>query len=252
MKIKKIAFLIIILITGLFIINVDAKSIGFGLGKTGNNQVPNIPDSYLKMFKENKTYYTGDLNSNKIYLTFDCGYENGNTIAILDSLKEANVEACFFITGHYLNTNEELVKRMIDEGHVVANHSNKHKDFTKISNDAIKKELEELEEMFFFFFNQHMPKLLRLLAGVFNQNVLEYTSNLGYVNLFWSVAYKDWEEDKVYGNLYAHNIIKDKVHNGAIILLHAVSKDNANDLAQIIKTLQNNYEFASVNDFIKI
>ena len=97
-----------------------------------------------------------------------------------------------------------------------------------------------------------MPKLLRLPAGVFNQNVLEYTSNLGYVNLFWSVAYKDWEEDKVYGNLYAHNIIKDKVHNGAIILLHAVSKDNANDLAQIIKTLQNNYEFASVNDFIKI
>ena len=187
-----------------------------------------------------------------ICLTFDEGYENGYTAQILDVLKENNVPAAFFVTGPYLDKEEELVRRMFDEGHIVGNHTVHHPSMPQLeSTDKAAEEVVKLTEMCKEKYGQDM-KYFRPPRGEYSERTLRLTSDLGYTNVFWSFAYKDWDVKNQKGTEYAYDQIKKGVHDGAVLLLHAVSKDNADVLDRVIKDLKSEgYHFRSLDEFGK-
>jgi peptidoglycan-N-acetylmuramic acid deacetylase len=190
--------------------------------------------------------YIGNTNEKTIYLTFDEGYENGYTKQILDVLKANNVKAHFFITGAYLKDQPELVKRMIAEGHIVGNHSVNHPSLPEVSTEQVKQEIQGLESQLKQVVNYDMY-LLRPPRGEWSERTLKITEDLGYKTVFWSMAYQDWLVDQQKGWQHAHNHVMSNIHNGAVILLHAVSSDNANALDQIIKDLKSQgYSFSVI------
>ena len=240
-KIKILSINMLLFCSIFFAINVEAY--GFGYKKNKTNSQPDI-GIYNSILASTNSIYVGSTDSKNIYLTFDCGYENGYTTKILDILKDKKVNATFFITGHYLKSATDLVLRMINEGHVVANHSDKHKDITKISDEEIKKDIVDLETKYNYLTGKDITRFYRPPAGTFDKESLMVVSDLGYKTMFWSVAYPDWNHNK--GVLFAVNEVVSNIHNGAIILLHAVSNDNAMALAIIIDKLQNlGYKFTS-------
>jgi peptidoglycan-N-acetylmuramic acid deacetylase len=174
----------------------DGNAYGFGVKKNDKNIQPDI-GFYKSILEENNAIYVGNKNSKKIYLTFDCGYENGFTERILDVLENQNVPAVFFVTGHYITSAPNLVLRMKEDGHAIGNHSNKHKDITKISEEEIKKEVVELESMYTKLTGSNIDPFYRPPEGSFDGKSLATIKKLGYTTLFWSLAYKDWEKDVV-------------------------------------------------------
>ena len=184
-----------------------------------------------------------------LYLTFDEGYENGYTPKILDILKENKVPAAFFITGSYLKHHEDLVKRMVEEGHIVANHTVTHPSMPGVFDEKkLEEEILGVERAFYEAFQKNM-KYLRPPKGEYSERTLAITQNLGYQTVFWSFAYRDWETDKQKGADYAYKNVMGGIHNGAILLLHAVSQDNAEALERIIKDArEKGYEFKSLDD----
>lgn len=182
-----------------------------------------------------------------IYLTFDEGYENGYTGQILDTLKEKNVKATFFITGPYLNKEIDLVTRMVNEGHTVGNHTVNHPSMPSLTDEKVESEVLDLDRKFYDTFGKSM-KYLRPPMGEFSERTLSITKSLGYTNVFWSFAYRDWEVDNQKGTEYAYNTVINALHPGEVMLLHAVSKDNANALGDIIDTARDmGYEFGELN-----
>lgn len=220
----------------------------WGIVRNKNNQPPN-PSAGLKDVLENHGgKYLGDTSKKTIYLTLDEGYENGYTPVILDTLKQKGVKACFFITGPYLAKHMDLVERMVSEGHVVGNHTVNHPSLPTISSERIEKELIELDRVFCEKFGKNM-KFLRPPKGEFNERSLDVARRLGYTTIMWSFAYDDWDVNKQRGADYAYNMVINNLHNGAILLLHAVSKDNANALGRIIdKARELGYEFESLEN----
>ena len=196
--------------------------------------------------------YLGNTEEKIIYLTFDEGYENGYTSKILDVLFENKVNAIFFITGPYLEKEEALIQRMIDEGHAVGNHSINHKSLPMITDEEIDREITGLDRRFFERFGKNMV-FLRPPKGEYSERSLKITSDLGYTNVFWSFAYDDWATNNQRGWEFAYDKVIRNLHNGAIILLHAVSSDNAEALDAIISEARNQgYEFGNVFDLQKI
>ena len=190
-------------------------------------------------------------NSEKpyIYLTFDMGYEAGYTEKILEVLKLNDVKATFFITAHYVNTHPELVKRMIDEGHIVGNHTVNHKSMPTCNLDTIKKEVMDLHTAIYEKFGYEM-KYIRPPKGEYSEKTLAYCNTLNYQTVMWSFAYDDWDEKKQGREEYGKKKILDNLHNGEIMLLHATSKDNSNILDEIIKEAKHKgYEFKSLEEF---
>jgi peptidoglycan-N-acetylmuramic acid deacetylase len=178
----------------------------------------------------------------------DEGYENGYTSGILDTLKEKGVQCTFFITKQYLDKNEKLVKRMIDEGHIVGNHTVSHPSLPTISNEKVLYEIKTLHDAVLDKFSYKMT-YFRTPSGEFSETVLSIINSLDYKTVFWSFAYRDWETDNQKGTEYALNTVTNGIHNGCILLLHAVSKDNANALPTIIDSLKNKgYNFSSLNN----
>lgn len=193
-------------------------------------------------------YYMGT-EEKTLYLTFDEGYENGYTGKILDVLKEKQVPAAFFVTGPYLKTETELVRRMLDEGHIVGNHSINHPSMPDLSPDEIEHELCGLDLMLYECYGASM-KYLRPPRGEYSTATLEASTRLGYIPVFWSVAYVDWNTDKVMGADYALNSVISQLHDGAVILLHAVSADNAGAMASIIdRARELGYTFKSLDEY---
>lgn len=227
---------------------LDNKVCGFGFSKAQKGQVPDI-GSYAKLIDNAKALYVGDTSQKKLYLTFDEGYENGYTAQILDTLKEKNCPAAFFVTGDYLKRESALIDRMIEEGHIVGNHTWSHPTLPKIEDEVkFKEELSKLDD---YLVENHGVKTtyFRFPNGEFSERSLKMVEDMGYKTVFWSVAYKDWERDVSRGTEYAVDNVVNHVHNGAILLLHAVSKDNAEALGQIIDTLRaEGYEFCSLDD----
>ena len=193
--------------------------------------------------------YLGDTSKKVVYLTFDEGYENGYTSRILDTLKENNVKAAFFITMPYLKKEAALVDRMIKEGHIVGNHTVHHPSMPEIADDKkLENEMLDLDISFKEMTGKDM-KYLRPPKGEFSERTLKISKNLGYRNVFWSFAYADWDVNKQKGSQYAYNIVIDNIHSGAILLLHAVSKDNTEALGSIIKELKaQGYTFGTLDD----
>ncbi len=223
---------------------------GWGL-KKNVNAPPEVPENIQNLLAAYGGIYI-DHTPRTLYLTFDEGYENGYTAKILDVLKENNVKAAFFVTGPYLEKETELVKRMFDEGHVVGNHTVNHPSMPRLdSTEAVAKEMTELNEMCQEKYGQTMH-FFRPPRGEYSERTLKISQDLGYTNVFWSFAYKDWETDNQKGTDYAYEQITKGVHDGAVLLLHAVSKDNAEVLDRVIKDLKSEgYRFKSLEDFGK-
>ena len=164
-------------------------------------------------------------------------------------LKENDVKATFFLTAHYINTQENLVKEMIEQGHIVGNHTVNHKSMPDLTDDKIKTEVMDLHTVVYQKFGYEM-KYIRPPKGEFSERTIDITNRLGYTTVMWSIAYDDWDENKQDRQEYAKKKILDNIHPGAVILLHGNSKDNTNILADVIKEVRNmGYEFKSLDQF---
>lgn len=224
-------------------------SSNWGLSFQKDNPIP-MGNASVENLKKLDTFYLGDTSKKKIYLTFDAGYENGFTPSILDTLKENNVKATFFLVGNYLKTSPDLVKRMLEDGHLVGNHTFNHPDMSKISDmQSFKNEIESLEKLYKETTGQDIKKLYRPPQGKYNEENLKMAKELGYKTYFWSLAYVDWLTDKQPSKKLAMEKLS-RIHPGAIVLLHSTSKTNAeilNDLIQ--KWKAEGYEFGSLEEF---
>ena len=183
-------------------------------------------------------YYLGDINRRDIFLTFDEGYENGYTAKILDVLLEKDVPAAFFVTKSYIERNPELIQRMIEEGHVVGNHSVSHKSSPSLTDEELRWEIEETARFYKAQTGQDMPGLFRPPMGEYSARTLQITQDLGCKTIFWSFAYQDWLVDQQPTAAYAFEEIVSHMHNGAVPLLHAVSQANTEALPDVIDALR--------------
>ncbi|WP_374700817.1 delta-lactam-biosynthetic de-N-acetylase [Paenibacillus barengoltzii] len=220
----------------------------FGFKKSVGGQLPSINEEGFKdIIDKHGAIFFGDPASKALFLTFDNGYENGYTAPILDTLKAKKVPAIFFVTGHYIKDQPELLKRMVAEGHLIGNHSWSHPDMTTISDAQIREELEKVKSATAKVTGQAKMDFLRPPRGIFSDRTLRVTKELGYTNVFWSVAYKDWDVNDQRGADYAYQKVVSQLHPGAVILLHSVSKDNAAALGAIIdEARRQGYEFKSL------
>lgn len=205
--------------------------------KPNGNEPPTTDSEYIKLLDKYDGAWIGDTSKKTIYLTFDNGYEEGYTKEILNVLDKKNVPAAFFITGQYIKDQPKIVKRMVKEGHIVGNHSWGHPDLSKISDKKYKEEIKRLDMAFHELTGKHM-KYLRPPRGTFSKRALELGYKMGYHNIFWSFAYVDWLTDQQKGKKHAYKSIMKRVHPGAIMLLHTVSKDNAKALPKVIDDLR--------------
>lgn len=208
--------------------------------------------AYNKQFGAYNAVFV-DEESKGVYLTFDMGYENGFTPQILDTLKEKNVKGVFFLTGHYAKSAPELVQRMIDEGHVLGNHSWGHpEDITSLPLSEVDASIMDLHTYIAENFGGYEMKLWRFPAGTFSEQTLRVAQSEGYRSVFWSFAYKDWLVDAQPDPAAATETMLKKAHPGAIYLIHAVSKTNADILGDVIDQLQaKGYAIEDPNGLIK-
>jgi peptidoglycan-N-acetylmuramic acid deacetylase len=186
-----------------------------------------------------------------IYLTFDAGYESDLTAGILDTLKAHKVPAAFFLVGTYIRDWPDLIKRMVEEGHIVANHSMSHPDMTKLGEEAFRKELAKVEDIYRNVVGQEIPRFYRPPRGIYNEANLKMAKELGYTTVFWSLAYRDWEKDNQPTRAQAFEKLVPRIHPGAIILLHNTSKTNALILDELLTKYKDlGYRFASLEELL--
>lgn len=236
--------------TFLFIIsfNITVGAAGWGFRKNPNHTPPEI-GSYAQEIEGTNSFYVGSSNEKKIYLTFDAGYDNGNLAGILDTLKDKKVQATFFVTGDFVNRFQDLTKRMVEEGHIVANHSYSHKNITSQTKEELENDLKKLEDSFQKVTGKEMTKVFRPPKGEFDRNSLMNLKELGYKTVFWSIAFKDWSEEHQRGKEYSYKSVIDNLHPGAIILMHTVSTSNKEALPEIIDEIRNQgYELSPVTE----
>lgn len=228
--------------------NPSQQAFHFGFKKSKDGQLPSINEEGFKdILEKHEAIFLGDTKQKDIYLTFDNGYENGYTAKILDVLRDKKVPTIFFITGHYVKDQPELVQRMVSEGHLVGNHSWSHPDVTTISNEQLKNELLKVKTAVADITNQKEMAYVRAPRGIFNESMLAESRAEGYTNVFWSVAYKDWDPATQKGSEYAYTQVMKQLHPGAVILLHSVSKDNTEAMGRIIDDARKQgYEFKSL------
>lgn len=224
----------------------------FGFKKSVNGRLPSIDEEGFKdIITKHGALFLGDTSKKDLFLTFDNGYENGFTSKILDTLKAKNVPATFFVTGHYVKDQPELMKRMVSEGHIVGNHSWSHPDMSQLSEGQIKLELDKVKDQVMLLTGQKEMNYLRAPRGIFNERVLAASKQYGYTNVFWSVAYKDWDVNAQRGSQFAYSEVIKQLHPGAIILLHSVSKDNTEALGNIVdEARRQGYEFKSLDELM--
>lgn len=220
---------------------LSTKAQGWGPGtQSGEDKRPYGALSAQEKYGKYDAYYIAEADG-RIFLTFDEGYENGYTPSILDTLKEKEVKAVFFVTQDYVKRNADLVQRMIDEGHIVGNHSWTHpaspNSLPTLSMEQVEKEIMQLHNYVKEHFNYTMT-LFRPPEGAFSEQTLALTQKLGYKSVFWSFAYKDWDVKNQIGSDAAYKKVTGSMHDGGIFLLHAVSKDNAAILPAVIDAFQ--------------
>ena len=214
------------------VLSSAAENWGLSFPEKGKTPVGNATSEELAAYN---AWFAASPEENIIYLTFDCGYENGNTEPILDALKKHDVKATFFVVGNFLETSPEIVKRMIAEGHMVGNHTYHHLDMSSISSmDAFKKETQDVENLFEQITGTPITKFYRPPQGKYNIENLKMAQELGYHTFFWSLAYVDWYQDKQPTKDEAFGKLLKRIHPGAIVLLHSTSSTNAQILDELL------------------
>ena len=204
----------------------------------------------MEQLRQYDAAYLGDTREKVLYLTFDAGYENGCTEQVLDTLKKHQVSAAFFLVGNYIERNADLVRRMVEEGHIVGNHTMHHYDMSKLSQkETFSRELTDLEELFRQTTGKELPKFYRPPQGVYSQDNLKMAKELGYKTVFWSLAYVDWLNDKQPTREEAFRKLLPRTHNGAVVLLHSTSKTNAEILDDLLTQWENlGYRFGTLEE----
>lgn len=211
-----------------------ASSGNWGLSFQEEGQCPQ-GNASIEELAEYNAYYAQDTEEKVLYLTFDAGYENGNTETILNALKKHNVSATFFVVGTYIESEPELIQRMIDEGHTVGNHTWHHPNMSGIETmEEFKKELTDVEDAFRQTTGQEMTKYYRPPQGIYSESNLEMAKELGYQTFFWSLAYVDWYADDQPTKEEAFDKLLGRIHPGAIVLLHSTSSTNAEILDELL------------------
>ena len=211
---------------------------------------PPIGNAGRDQLKACDAAYLGDTSRKRLYLTFDAGYENGCTEKILDVLKQQQVPAAFFLVGNYIEKNADLVRRMTEEGHIVGNHTMHHQDMSKLSDKAaFSKELQDLENLYRETTGRDLPKYYRPPQGIYSEENLKMAQELGYKNVFWSLAYVDWNQDSQPAKEEAFAKLLPRTHPGAVVLLHSTSRTNAEILEELIeKWKAEGYTFGTVEE----
>ena len=214
-----------------------------------------IADENMNFIEKYDGYYVdkkhGDSDKEKVvYLTFDAGYENGNVTKILDVLKEENVPGAFFILGHLIERNTDVVERMANEGHLVCNHTAHHHDMSRVSSKGeFERELKSLEKLYIEKTGKELSKYYRPPEGRFSEKSMQYAKDLGYKTIFWSIAYADWDNEKQMAEDKAKEKILENLHNGAVILLHPTSETNARILKDLIREIKvSGYRFGTLDE----
>lgn len=225
---------------------------GWGLSFPAEGQAPLGPVSAEKLAGLDAAYLDPD-GGKVLYLTFDAGYENGYTAQILEVLKKQEVPAAFFLVGDYLERNADLVRQMVQDGHIVGNHTKSHPDMSKAtSREAFARELQGVEELYADITGQTLPKFYRPPQGLYSQENLEMAKELGYKTVFWSLAYADWDNKNQPSRETAMEKLTGRIHNGAVVLLHSTSKTNAEVLDELLTTWENKgFRFLSIEDLFQ-
>lgn len=208
------------------------SSWGLSFQEEGKAPVGNASAADLKKLD---AYYINETEDKVLYLTFDCGFENGNTPAILDALKKHKAPATFFIVGNYMESSPELVKRMVEEGHTVGNHTYHHPDMSRMgTKEDFSEELKSLEELYEETIGQPMAPYYRPPQGIYSESNLKMAQELGYKTIFWSLAYVDWDADNQPSHEEAFSKLTSRVHPGAVVLLHNTSQTNGEILDELL------------------
>ena len=223
------------------------SSWGLSFQEEGKAPVGNAKAEDLKKLD---AYYINETEEKVLYLTFDCGFENGNTPAILDALKKHQAPATFFIVGNYMETSPELVKRMVEEGHTVGNHTYHHPDMSKMgTKEDFSAELKSLEKLYEETIGQPMAPYYRPPQGIYSETNLKMAQELGYKTIFWSLAYVDWNQDKQPTKEEAFEKLLGRIHPGAVVLLHNTSSTNGQILDELLTKWEDmGYRFCPLSE----
>jgi len=228
---------------------LNSEDWGLSFGGPGTQPVGNASPEDLAWYD---AYFMGDGSEKVIYLTFDCGYENGNTAPILDALKKHNATATFFVVGHFLETAPDLVKRMVEEGHIVGNHTYHHPDMSSISDlDAFQKELDDVADSFYEITGTTLSPFYRPPQGKANAENIKMAQQLGYNTIFWSLAYVDWDTQNQPSHDAAFDKLTSRIHPGAVVLLHNTSQTNGEILDELLTKWEDmGYSFQPLSELI--
>lgn len=230
----------------------SSQSSNWGLSFQEEGKRP-VGNATIEELSRYDAFYAENTEEKKIYLTFDAGYENGNTPAILDALKKHEAPATFFVVGNFISENQELIKRMEAEGHIVGNHTMTHPDMSKISTqESFQKELSGVEDIYKEITGKEMTKFYRPPQGIYSTLNLSMAKEMGYHTFFWSLAYVDWYQDNQPDPQEAIEKLTRRIHPGAIVLLHSTSSTNAQILDELLNKWEDmGYSFHSLNELVE-
>lgn len=230
----------------------SSQSSNWGLSFQEEGKRP-VGNATIEELSRYNAFYAENTEEKKIYLTFDAGYENGNTPAILDALKKHEAPATFFVVGNFISENQELIKRMEAEGHIVGNHTMTHPDMSKISTqESFQKELSGVEDIYKEITGKEMTKFYRPPQGIYSTLNLSMAKEMGYHTFFWSLAYVDWLADAQPSKEEAFDKLLGRIHPGAIVLLHNTSKTNGEILDELLaKWEEMGYTFSTLKKLVK-
>lgn len=230
--------------------SIETGSWGLSFQQEGAPPIANVSTRQLKPLG---AAYLGNPEEKVLYLTFDAGYENGNTAKILDALKKHNAKAAFFLVGNFARDNGDLVRRMTEEGHIVGNHTMHHYNMSKIADrETFEKELKDVEELYEKATGKPLQKYYRPPQGVFSEENLKMAQELGYKTVFWSLAYVDWDQNKQPTRDQAFSKLIPRTHNGAVVLLHQTSNTNGEIMDELLtKWEEMGYRFGTVDELFE-
>ena len=230
-------------------VSASSENTSWGLSFQEKGKRP-IGNASIEELKKYNAYYAADTEEKIIYLTFDCGYENGNMPKILEALKKHQVSAAFFVVGNFISDHPDLLRKMIQAGHTIGNHTMTHPDMSSISSmQGFQKELQDVEKLYQSATGSSMPKYYRPPRGIYSPVNLSMAKELGYKTFFWSLAYVDWYQDKQPTKEEAFEKLLGRIHPGSIVLLHSTSSTNADILDELLTRWETmGYSFGNLQD----